>query len=40
MKCEIIRDLLPLYIDGLTSKESNQEIERMSKILSRNDRGH
>ena len=27
MKCEIIRDLLPLYIDGLTSKESNQEIE-------------
>ncbi len=31
MKCEIIRDLLPLYIDGLTSKESNQEIEKHLK---------
>ena len=30
MKCEIIRDLLPLYIDGLTSTESNQEIEKHS----------
>lgn len=28
MKCEIIRDLLPSYIDGLTSNESNQEIEK------------
>lgn len=27
MKCEIIRDLLPSYIDGLTSNESNYEIE-------------
>ena len=27
MKCEIIRDLFPSYIDGLTSKESNQTIE-------------
>ena len=26
MKCEIIRDLLPSYVDGLTSAESNQEI--------------
>ena len=22
MKCEMIRDLLPLYIDGLTSEQS------------------
>lgn len=27
MKCEIIRDLLPNYIDHLTSDESNEEIE-------------
>lgn len=27
MKCEVIRDLLPSYIDGLTSKESNEVIE-------------
>lgn len=27
MKCEIVRDLLPSYIDGLTSEVSNQEIE-------------
>ena len=27
MKCEIIRDLFLSYIDGLTSKESNQAIE-------------
>jgi len=27
MKCDIIRDLLPLYIDGLTSEESNAEIK-------------
>lgn len=26
MKCEIIRDLLPLYLDRLTSEESNQAI--------------
>ncbi|NLM21698.1 MAG: zf-HC2 domain-containing protein [Peptococcaceae bacterium] len=28
MKCEIIKDLLPSYIDGLTSSESNLEIEK------------
>ena len=28
MKCEIIRDLLPSYIDELTSDASNQEIEK------------
>ena len=27
MKCEIIRDLFPSYIDGLTSEESNELIE-------------
>jgi len=27
MKCEIVKDLLPIYIDGLTSNESNSEIE-------------
>lgn len=27
MKCEIIRDLLPLYCDGLCSEASRQEIE-------------
>lgn len=27
MKCEIIRDLLPSYIDGLTSDESNRAVE-------------
>lgn len=27
MKCEIIKDLLPSYIDNLTSDESNKEIE-------------
>ena len=27
MKCEIIRDLLPSYVDGLTGAESNREIE-------------
>ena len=26
MKCEIIRDLLPSYVDGLTSEESKREI--------------
>lgn len=28
MKCDIIKDLLPSYIDGLTSKTSNEEIEK------------
>lgn len=27
MKCEIIRDLLPSYVDGLTSGESDRAIE-------------
>lgn len=31
MKCEIIKDLLPSYIDGLTSSESNYEIEEHLK---------
>lgn len=31
MKCKMIQDLLPLYIDGLTSEESNQEIEKHLK---------
>lgn len=31
MKCEIIKDLLPSYIDGLTSSESNFEIEEHLK---------
>ena len=26
MKCEIIRDLLPMYCDGLCSEASKQEI--------------
>ncbi len=28
MKCDIIRDLLPSYIEGLTSKSSNEEINK------------
>lgn len=28
MKCEIIKDLLPSYVDGLTSDESNAEIAK------------
>lgn len=28
MKCDIIKDLLPLYVEGLTSKVSNEEIEK------------
>lgn len=28
MKCDIIRDLLPAYIEGLTSAASNEEIEK------------
>lgn len=31
MKCEVVKDLLPLYIDGLTSAESNKEIEKHLK---------
>ncbi|WP_425755806.1 zf-HC2 domain-containing protein [Ihubacter sp. rT4E-8] len=31
MKCEIIRDLLPSYIEKLTSAESNEEIEEHLK---------
>lgn len=28
MKCDIVRDLLPAYIEGLTSAASNEEIEK------------
>lgn len=35
MKCEIIKDLLPSYIDELTSDESNKEIENHMKICSK-----
>lgn len=28
MKCETIKDLMPLYIDGLTSEVSNEEIQK------------
>jgi hypothetical protein len=34
MKCEIIKDLLPSYIDSLTSPESNLEIEEHLKNCS------
>lgn len=34
MKCEMIRDLLPLYIDGITSEVSNKEIEAHLKECS------
>lgn len=27
MKCETIRDLLPLCLDGLASEESRREVE-------------
>lgn len=27
IKCKVIEDLLPLYVDGLTSNESNQMVE-------------
>lgn len=28
MKCDIIKDLLPSYIEGLTSENSNEEVEK------------
>ncbi|WP_078380741.1 zf-HC2 domain-containing protein [Sutcliffiella halmapala] len=31
IKCKVIEDLLPLYVDGLTSNESNQMIEEHLK---------
>ena len=31
MKCEVIRDLLPLYIDGVCSDESKELIEEHIK---------
>ena len=34
MKCEIIKDLLPSYVDELTSEESNEEIEEHLKHCS------
>ena len=27
MKCEVVRDLLPLYVDGVVSEESRKMIE-------------
>lgn len=35
MKCEIIKDLLPSYVDELTSNESNKEIENHIKTCSK-----
>ena len=32
MDCEIIRDLLPLYADSLTSESSNRKIEDHIRI--------
>ena len=29
MKCCIVKDLLPGYIDGLTSEETNEEVETL-----------
>ena len=31
MKCCIATDLLPGYIDGLTSPETNEEIEKQDR---------
>lgn len=31
MKCNIVKDLLPAYIDGLTSQDTNKEIEEHLK---------
>ena len=31
MKCDVVQDLLPSYADGLTSEESNREIEKHLK---------
>jgi len=31
MKCEVIRDLLPLYVDGVASEESRALIEEHLK---------
>ena len=28
MICDVVQDLLPSYADGLTSEESNREIEK------------
>ena len=32
IKCEIIRDLLPLYVEELTSKESSEAVSEHLKI--------
>jgi len=34
MKCNVVKDLLPLYIDGMTSKESAAEVEKHLKTCS------
>jgi predicted anti-sigma-YlaC factor YlaD len=28
LKCEVVRDILPLYVDNLTSEVTNKEIEK------------
>ena len=33
--CEMIQDLLPLYVDGLTSDESSRQIEAHLRDLRR-----
>ena len=30
LTCEVVQDLLPSYVDGLTSDVSNQAVERPS----------
>ena len=32
LTCEIVRDLLPSYVDGLTNDVSNQAVEQHMKI--------
>ena len=32
LTCEIVRDLLPSYVDGLTNDVSNQAVEQHIKI--------
>ena len=32
LTCEVVQDLLPSYVDGLTSDVSNQAVEQHLKI--------
>ena len=32
LTCEVVRDLLPSYVDGLTNDVSNQAVEQHIKI--------